>query len=309
MPTWFSLLTVDSLLRWQRRLPSRLDIAADLRLVRRLMGARMRSDWQYRTSFLTYLAGQAMVTALEFIAILLLLELVPDLGGWTGTQVAFLYGLASVPFALTTLTIATVERLPLYVRTGNFDRLLLRPVPAMLQLMALEFELRRIGKLIAPALVLVWAVPRLDVAWTATSTLALAVALLCGTGIYAALWILSASVAFWTVASQEATNSVTYGGEYASQYPLHLYRGWIRAVIGWAIPLAFVAYVPAVFLFEQFGSVVGAGAGVAADGVDATPLALPTWLFYATPAVAAAALGLAVTVWSVGIRHYQSTGS
>ena len=87
-------------------------------------------------------------------------------------------------------------------------------------------------------------------------------------------------------------NSVTYGGQSANEYPLHLYRNWIRATLGWGIPLAFVSYVPTQWLLDA-----------------ENPLGLSDRLILATPAVAAAMAALALVIWTIGIRHYQSTGS
>ncbi|MGB5757786.1 MAG: ABC-2 family transporter protein [Acidimicrobiales bacterium] len=271
--------------RWGR-------VSGDARLYRLLVGARIRSDWQYRTSFLTLLVGQALVTALDFAAILLLLELVPELGGWRPAQVAFLYGLASVPFGLADLMVSAVERVGVYVQAGTLDRLLLRPVPILLQISALEFELRRIGKLVPSLIVLAWAIPRVDVDWSAGAIIVLLVAVACGTAVYSSLWILVAAVALWVVGMKEATYAVTFGGQYANQYPLHLYRGWIRAVLGWIIPLAFVAYVPSLFLLDA-----------------ANPLLLPSWLVYLSAPVTALIATVATICWGIGIRHYQGTGS
>ncbi len=265
---------------------------AGAKLYRVIVGARIRSDWQYRTSFFTFLIGQALVTVLDFATILVLLDLVPALGGWRPAEVAFLYGLASVPFGVADLFVSAVEKVGTYVQAGTFDRLLLRPVPALLQISALEFELRRAGKIIPPLVVLGWAVPNVDVDWAIWSTIILVLAIVCGSTIYSALWILAAALSFWLVATKEATYAATYGGQFANQYPLHLYRGWIRAVLGWAIPLAFVAYVPALFLLDP-----------------ANPLAIPRWLVYVSLPVAATAFALSLLAWRVGIGHYQSTGS
>ncbi|MEZ5229222.1 MAG: ABC-2 family transporter protein [Acidimicrobiales bacterium] len=261
-------------------------------LYRRLVGARIRSAWQYRTSFLTFAIAQAMVTTLEFSALVILVSLVPSLGGWTRPEVALLYALAALPFGLADLFVSSVDRVPQYVQAGTFDRVLLRPMPALFQMSALEFELRRVGKAVPPFAVLLWALPTVDVVWTIGRVATLAMALVCGTMIYAALWIGTASAAFWIVATEQAANAVTYGGEFANEYPLHLYRPAIRLVLGWAIPLAFVAYVPSQHLLDA-----------------ANPLGMPSWLIWATPLVAVATLGVAMLAWAVGIRHYQSTGS
>ncbi len=261
-------------------------------LYRKLIGARIRSDWQYRTSFFMLLSSQTMVVTLEFIAILFVLQLVPSLGGWSTTEVTFLYALATVPFAISDVMVSSVERTSQYVQLGTFDRILLRPLPALMQIWTLEFELRRIGKLIAPLAIGVWAVANVNVVWTADRIAVLAVALVCGTLIYSALWIATASFTFWAVASQQAMNAVTYGGQSANEYPLHLYRNWIRATLGWGIPLAFVSYVPSQWILDA-----------------SNPLGMPRYLVYFIPIVTAALLVFAMACWTIGIRHYQSTGS
>ncbi len=262
------------------------------KLYRRLVEARIRSDWQYRASFTIHLVSQALVTGLELVALLLLLRLTPTLGGWSTDQVVFLYAMAAVPFALVDAFVSEVERLPDYVRSGDFDQLLLRPVPAMVQMMAVDFELRRLGKLLPVTGAMVWAVANVEVAWQPTAVAWMVLYLSCGFVLYSALWVAGASVAFWTVASAQATNILTYGGQFANEYPLHLYPGWIRAVMGFAIPLAFVAYIPTLFLLDA-----------------ANPLGLPSWAGYSPPVVAALAVIAAAGLWSTGIRHYQSTGS
>jgi ABC-2 type transport system permease protein len=254
--------------------------------------ARLRSDWQYRTSFLTLTTTQALFTALEFVALVFIVDLVPALGDWTKPEVAFLYALAAVPFGLSDVVVSPLETTSRYIQFGEFDRLLLRPVSPLLQIAGLDFELRRAGRLVPPIGVLVWAVANVDIAWSAGGVALLLVALSCGTVIYSALWVLTASVSFWAVASKEATNAFTYGGQFANEYPLHLYRGWLRLILGWAVPLAFVSYVPSQHL-------LGA----------ANPLGLPSWLVFTTPAVTAGIVVVSLAVWRLGIRHYQSTGS
>lgn len=258
----------------------------------RLLGARVRSDWQYRTSFITLFFAQTLVTAFEFVALLLILQLVPTLGGWTTSEVAFLYALATVPFSISDLLASSVETTATHVQAGTFDRFLLRPLPAIFQVTAAEFELRRAGKALPAIGVGVWAIANVDIAWTPTRIAVLVMAVVCGTLIYSGLWIATASISFWAVASRETANAVTYGGQFANEYPLHLYRDWIRATLGWGIPLAFVSYVPTQWLL----------------GAE-NPLGLPGYLVFATPAVAAAVVGVSLVCWSTGIRHYQSTGS
>ncbi len=271
----------------------RTPVADEFRLYRRIVAARVRSDWQYRTSFLLLLVSQSFLVVFELVALLFLIDLVPRFGGWDRAQVVFLYAMATLPFSIGDVFISEVERLAdRYIRNGDFDILLLRPSSALVQILALEFELRRIGKLVAPTIALGWSAAHLGVDWTVGRVAALVLALAGGVAIYSGFWVIAASIPFWAVASREATNALTYGSQFANQYPLHIYPGWIRAIMGWALPLAFVAYVPAISVAEA-----------------SNPLDLPSWMPFTTPLVAVAVAIVARLVWRRGINHYQSTGS
>jgi ABC-2 type transport system permease protein len=104
--------------------------------------------------------------------------------------------------------------------------------------------------------------------------------------------VVTSSISFWAVGAREVANSFTYGGSFAHQYPLHIFARWVRTILGWIIPMAFVAYVPAVHLLEA-----------------PNPLDLPGWFAITPPFVAVAAVLVARAVWAAGLRAYQSTGS
>ena len=72
-----------------------------LRLYRRLVGARVRSQLQYRASFALDALGMFLITFLDFGAILVIFSNVPELGGWSVAEVALLYGIGGIAFALT----------------------------------------------------------------------------------------------------------------------------------------------------------------------------------------------------------------
>lgn len=268
------------------------EAVALLRTYRRLVGATIRSDWQYRVSFSFYLVSQTVVTALDLAVIVVIFDVVPALGGWDVAEVAVLYGLTTLAFGLGDLFVSQVERVADHIRLGTFDRILLRPLPSIVQLSAGEFALRRIGRSIPALVTLVVALGLADVEWTPDRVVLVPVTVLSGTAIFGAVWVVTSSISFWAVGAREVANSFTYGGGFAHQYPLHIYARWVRTVIGWILPMAFVAYVPALHLL----------------GAD-NPLDLPMWLAAAPPFVAVGAVWVARLVWTAGIRNHQSTGS
>ena len=110
--------------------------------------------------------------------------------------------------------------------------------------------------------------------------------------IFSATWVLGATLAFWTTEGREVMNSVTYGGNFLTQYPITIYGRWLRRLLAFVVPLAFVAYYPALFILDRDD-----------------PLHAPGWVRFISPLVAAAMALVARAFWSFGIRHYRSTGS
>ena len=102
-------------------------MAESLTLYVRLVSARVRAQWQYGTSFALDVVGVFLVTFLDFMAILVIFDNVPQLAGWSVQEVAFLYGITGVAFSLTELAVGHLDLLPQLIRDGNFDLVLVRP--------------------------------------------------------------------------------------------------------------------------------------------------------------------------------------
>lgn len=268
------------------------EVLALARTYRRLVGAKVRSDWQYRTSFVFFLVSQTVVAAVDLAVIVVLFEVVPSIGGWSIGQVAVLYSLTTLSFGLGDLFVSQVETAARYVREGTFDRFLLRPLPTVLQLSAAEFALRRVGRTVPGAAGLAACLLVVDIDWTVDRAVLVPVTVASGTAIFGSVWVATSAVAFWAVGAQEVANTFTYGGQFAHQYPLHIYARWARTLLGWIVPMAFVAYVPALHLLDA-----------------PNPLGLPRWLAVAPPVAAGASVLVARTVWRNAIAHHQSTGS
>jgi ABC-2 type transport system permease protein len=255
------------------------------------LGARVRSDLQYRASMLMLAAGTLLVASMDFAMIAVIFGQVPALAGWSLAEVAFLYGTAGISFGLADLLVGAVDKASERIRTGSFDIVLLRPVPTLLQLVTDEFALRRLARVVQPAVVLVVAMGALDVAWTPLHLALVALMVATGTVIFGCIWVVSAAATFWTVEGREAANAVTYGGGFLTQYPLPVYGEVVRSM-AFVVPLAFVNYVPA----------------VAVLGKD-DPLGVPPALHHAGPLVAAVLVAVATWTWRFAVRHYRSTGS
>lgn len=264
-----------------------------MRLYVRYVGASLRSQLQYPQSFLLTSIGAFVATGVDFIAMWALFARFGQIAGWHFGEVALFYAVIGVSFALADgLTRGFDVFGEQFVKTGDFDRLLVRPRSTVLQLLGYEFRATRIGRLAQAAVVWAVAVRLTSISWTWEVWTTLVFAVAGGMALFSGILILQATLAFWTVESLEIANTLTYGGVEAAQYPLDVYARWFRNFLTFVVPLGCVSYYP-----------VAAALGRAdRTGVAAALLQL-------TPALGFLFLGLALWIWRFGVRHYTSTGS
>lgn len=258
----------------------------------RLVAAQIRSQLQYRASFALRAVGDLMATFVDFIGLLLLFNRFPTLAGWALGEVAFLYGLGGIAFGISDMLSGGFDRLSIMIQTGTFDRVLTRPLGTFQQMLAGDFEIRRLGRIAQGAIALGLALTWVEIDWTPIKLVVALSAVLSGVVIFCAIWVIGAAVTFWTVQTSEVTNVFTYGGSALVQNPMSIYAGWLRRFFTFVVPLAFVSYLPALYILDR-----------------PDPLGLPRAFQFCSPLVAAIFFLGARAVWSFGVRHYQSTGS
>ena len=263
-----------------------------LGIYRRLVGARIRGQLQYRLSAVLNLFGTALISFLDFAVILILFERIDALGEWSVGEVAFLYAISCISFAATDLVVGHLDLLPRMIREGDFDLVLVRPLGSLLQVIASDFALARRGQVLQGCAGLAVALPHLEIDWTAGRVAMILVTLVAGSVIYAGVWVAFATIAFWVVDSTEAANAFTYGGNFLAQYPINIFGPWLRRLVVFVIPIAFVGYFPALYVLGKEDE-----------------LGLPRALQFASPLVAVASFGVGGLVWRIAVRHYRSTGS
>jgi ABC-2 type transport system permease protein len=264
-----------------------------IRLYGRYVATSLRAQMQYPGAFVATSIGAFVATITDFIAIWALFARFRQIEGWRFDEVALFYGVVSVAFALADgLTRGFDVFGEQFVKTGDFDRLLVRPRSTILQLLGFELRATRIGRL-AQGMV-AWGVAMhlspIAWSWEAWATLLFAVA--GGVALFSGILVLQAMLAFWTVESLEVANTLTYGGVEAAQYPLDIYARWFRNFLTFIVPLACVAYYPVAVVLGR-----------------AEKTGAPTWLLSLTPAFGFLFLAVALWAWGFGVRRYTSTGS
>jgi ABC-2 type transport system permease protein len=213
------------------------------------------------------------------------------LGGLDFNAILLLFGLSNLAFSLADLLVGHVDNLPTFVRMGTIDAFYLRPQPLLAQLVTCELSLRRLARIGVALVALSAGLTQNDIAWGPSVVAMLLIAVICGTAIFAGLFVCAASLQFFLINGSELTNSFTYGGSYAASQPASIFPTPLKMVFGYLVPVAFTAYLPTLVILRLPG-----------------PPGLPAWLAWLTPLAALWVWLVALRLWRWGTRHYQGGG-
>jgi ABC-2 type transport system permease protein len=258
----------------------------------RLFAAQARSLAQYRASFWFDVTASVLFGLIDLFAVLVLFRTGGTLGGFTRAEGLLIATLSATGFALADLCVGNIDTVRRYVRTGKLDAVLLRPMSAFGQLVAMDFAPRRAGRLIVTAGLLPVAAGWAGVDWTPARVALVVIAPVAAGVLFGAVFVASATVAFWWIDSGEFSSGFTYGGRDFTAYPMSIYGDVFRRVFAYGLGFAFAGYYPALALLGR-----------------ADPLGAPAFLGWMSPVVAGVAAVLAALVWRAGVRQYRSTGS
>ncbi|NTJ35921.1 ABC transporter permease [Agrobacterium rhizogenes] len=262
-----------------------------IRLYLRYASTSVSAQRQYKTSFLLQTVGNFAGTIMDFIGTWALFTRFEHFGSWGLAEVAILYGLVNAAFASAqsvSYGFATLGSELLV--TGHFDRLLVRPRSVILQLFGQEIRLKQLGRLCQGLVVLFGGL----ITGGYLSVPNVLICLWCiagGTMLFIGLFVLQATLSFWTVHSLEIMNVFTHGGAAIAQYPLSIFSDWLRWFITYLIPFAAITYFPALVI-------TGRVSVSSSDGLVYLSAPIAGLIFFL----------LALVMFKIGMRRYSSAG-
>ncbi|MFD3595048.1 ABC transporter permease [Nocardia sp. NPDC058640] len=256
-----------------------------------VLRSRVKAQQVYRLSFATEVFSAFLIGLVEFGEVWVIFHNVGTLGGLDVEAALLLFGLSNTSFALAQVAVGHLDSLPSMIRMGTLDAYHLRPQPLLLQLVTSDISLRRLARAAVAVIVLAIGLWRNDIDWGIAPVTLIVITLISGIALFCGLFVCAAGLQFFLIDGAELTNSFTYGGSFAAMQPASVFPTPLKLLFGFAIPVAFTAYVPTIALL----------------GLPGPPL-LPAWSAWLTPLAAIWVWLLASAAWRIGTRHYQGGG-
>ena len=248
---------------------------------------RLKVLMEYRMNFIIGALSTIAMQASNIAAVWVVMQKVPNLNGWNYDELLLVYGLITLAKSINHMfadNLWTLGRT--YIRSGGFDRFLVRPIDPLFHLLADRFCQDGVGNFLVGVALIIKSTIALDLAWTPLKFGLLIVSVLSGGVIFIALNLITSVTSFWIVDSVPVTRLI-FDNHLFAQYPISIYPKAIGILLTWVIPYGLASFYPASYLLDR-------------------PLGNLAWI---APLAAAFLLFIGYKFWQFGLKYYSSTGT
>lgn len=251
------------------------------------MGQYLKTRLEYRADTVVEIISDLLFQAVNLIFILVVFGHTQLLSGWSREEIIFIYGFFLVPFALFGSFFNIWDFNERYIVKGEMDRILTRPIHSLFQVILERMELESLFGIVTGLAVMFYASQNLGLEYHWYDPFVFVVMVLGGTLVYAGIFVMLASVSFWSDARTTIMPMVYNIGNYG-RYPVDIYNYVIRFILTWILPFAFVGVYPSAYFLGR-----------------------SEWFGYAflTPVMGIVFFILAVLIWNKGVTRYRGAGN
>ena len=264
-----------------------------IKLYSRFLKVYIKGLLEYRFAFFMDVFVNAFTHLVGFLNIWILLKNFTDIGGWSYYEIMFLYSVNLLPFGIAGLFIwAPMVNLEQMVRDGSFDSILIKPLSPFAFMICKGFQHTFLGHIVVAIILFCSSIKNSNYIQNPRDALLVGLILVCAFIIHSCMMVIISSLSFWIVKTNTLFEIVIYNVRNFVNYPLSIYNIFIRALLTFLIPYAFVNYYP-LSAVKNIQSGDSRGFFLLIISVGVTMLIL----------------GLTCGLWKKGIQHYNSTGS
>jgi len=263
----------------------------EIKIYLTLIKAAIQSRMEYRASFVMWILTILGFYGAQIAVVAMMVYQFKEIGGWKAGEIAFLYALLVMTQGVVSALLSGVQDFSDLIREGTFDRLLLRPLSPLLQVLTNRFEPGGLANFFMGVVALIFASGMIQFEWNLMNSFFLFIVIIGGAMILAAIRIAVAAVAFFSISNDGLQHLIVFSSRELLLYPVHIYAKPVRIFLTFLFPIAFINFYPAHFFLSKEGSL------------------FHPYFTYLTFPVGAVMLFTSTLFWSWSMKHYTGTGN
>lgn len=201
----------------------------------------------YDVDFIIGVIAMLIKTVINFSMLLILFTIITNIEGWTFEEMLFIYGFSTTAFAIWHCFFIETITIPYYIKTGEFDRFLMKPYNPLFLIMIEGFDEDGWGELFFGIIISIISIIKLKV--FNPLLLFLPILWIIASLVYAGISILLSTISFFTIDNLDITDVTMQLNDF-SKYPLSIYNISLKFIFTFIIPIGFTAYYPSLVIIE-----------------------------------------------------------
>jgi ABC-2 type transport system permease protein len=256
------------------------------RIYRTFFTSSLARELEFRANFFAKIAQNAVWIVFFILILLVIYGNTKSVAGWTRGAAFILAATCFLMNAFVSAFFMSLNEIPEQVRKGTLDFVITKPVDTQFWISARRFNFDQIGTFLAGIVMVVLGVMQDKLAVSFAEGVAYAVLLIASTTIFYSFNLMLMTTGIWLVRVDNLwvlSESVMQ----IARYPIDIYQSALKRLFIYALPLAFIATIPASQLVHGLNlQMVGLGL---------------VWaiVFFV----------LARSFWNFALRHYGSASS
>ena len=222
-----------------------------MKLYFKYVGMLLKCQMQYKASFIMTAIGQFLVSFTAFLGVYFMFNRFNSVNGFEFSEILSCFSITLMAFSLTECFVRGFDVFPSLIKSGNLDRILVRPRNEIFQVLTSNIDFSRIGRLLQSILMLAIAVPISRIVWTFDKVITVILMIVGGIAVFSSLFVLYAGISFFTIEGLEFMNIFTDGSREFGKYPLSIYGDRVLKFLTYVIPIALFQYYPFLYLIGR----------------------------------------------------------
>lgn len=215
-----------------------------MRLYFKYVRNQFKTGFAYRGSSVMTMIGQVLGVIATIIGIYCLFQEFNTLGDYSFNDILITYAVVIFIFSFDEMMFRGFDEFDSLIRTGELDRLLLRPRNLVLQICGHKIEVIKIGRVLVGAILIILACVLSNVQWDVWKVLILIEMIISGIITFFGVYLLTSALTIFTIQKAEFINVFTDGGRELCYYPLDIFKKFITKIFTFIIPFASFNYIP-----------------------------------------------------------------
>lgn len=227
-----------------------------MRLIIKYMSMHLRTQLEYKSSFILSLIAQSLSTILSSFMVLILMDKFNFMEQFNIYETILGISIVQFGFSFAECFGRGFDRFSNIIKKGSLDLMLIRPRNIYIQIFGSNIEFSKLSRIFGSLILFIIAFINVEFDRSLFNIILLLMLLMFSSLIYFSLEILSACLCFKTIEGLEFVNIFTDGSREFGQYPMGLFKREVLIIFTYLIPIACVNYYPVNYILGKSDSIL-----------------------------------------------------